>query len=114
MPPAPPVPAPAAAPRKAPIFLVFLLGVTFSAFIATILHRTETRDLQDAVEQVAKDRAEVLRGQVMRSLEVLHGIGSLYTARGEISREEFRAFVADALGRQPELQALAWDPRVPG
>jgi signal transduction histidine kinase/DNA-binding NarL/FixJ family response regulator len=96
------------------MILVLLLGCTLSALISLILHRMETRDLQDSIEQVAKDRAEVLRGQVMRSMEVLHGIGSLYAARGEVTREEFGAFVADALGRQPELQALAWDPRVPG
>jgi signal transduction histidine kinase/DNA-binding NarL/FixJ family response regulator len=96
------------------MLLALLLGVTFSGVISAILHRMETHDLQESVEQVAKDRVEVLRGQVMRSMEVLHGIDSLYAARGEVSRGEFRAFVADALSRQPELQALAWDPRVPG
>ncbi len=45
----------------------------------------------------------------MRSMEVLHAIGSLSAVRGEVSRAEFRAFVSDALSRQPELQALAWD-----
>jgi signal transduction histidine kinase/DNA-binding NarL/FixJ family response regulator len=96
------------------MLLVLLLGATFSGLISVVLHRAETRDLQDAIEQVAKDRVEVLRGQVLRSMEVLHGIASFYAARGEMSREEFRGFVADALSRQPELQALAWDPRVPG
>jgi signal transduction histidine kinase/CheY-like chemotaxis protein len=114
MPDPPPVPARQAAPRKTPTILVLLLGMIFSGLLSIILHRVETRDLQDSIEQVAKDRAEVLRGQVMGSMEVLHGIGSLYAARGEVSRGEFRAFVADALNRQPELQALAWDPRVPG
>ena len=110
MPAAPSAPA----PRRAPKLLVLLVGATFSALTSMLLHRTETRELRDAVEQVAKDRAEVLRAQVMRSMEVLHGIGALYAARGEVSRVEFRAFVADAFARQPELQALAWDPRVPG
>jgi signal transduction histidine kinase/CheY-like chemotaxis protein len=108
------VTAPFAVPPKAPVLLVLLLGAIFSGMLWAILHRTETHDLQGAIEQIAKDRAEVLRGQIVRSMEVLHGIGSLYAARGEVSREEFRAFVADALNRQPELQALAWDPRVPG
>ncbi len=106
--------SPVPAPRRTPMLLVLLLGVTFSTLTAALLHDMETRDLQDAIEQVAKDRAEVLRGQVTRSLEVLHGIASLYAARGEVTREEFAAFVADVLRRQPELQALAWDPRVPG
>ena len=45
-------------------------------------------------------------------MEVLHAIASLYDADAEISRDEFRLFVNGALARQPELQALAWDPRV--
>ena len=96
------------------MLLVLALGASFSGLAFAVLDRSETRAVQMAIGQVAKDRAEVLRGQVLRSMEVLHGIGSLYAARGEISRAEFRAFVADALSRQPELQALAWDPRVPG
>ncbi len=96
------------------MLLVLVVGVGVSALLFALLHHAETRDLQDAIEQVAKDRVEVLRGQVLRSMEVLHGIASLYAARGEVSREEFRAFVSGALSRQPELQALAWDPRVPG
>src|ERR1700722_10887702 len=46
-------------------------------------------------------------------MEVLHSIASFHATRAEISREEFRAFVRAALTRQPELQALSWDPRVP-
>ena len=96
------------------MLLALLLGATFSAVIFAVLRRMENGDLRESVGQIVNDRAEVLRGQVMRSMEVLHGIGSLYAARGEVSRGEFRAFVADALSRQPELQALAWDPRVLG
>ena len=58
------------------------------------------------------ERAEVLHTHVLRSLETLHGIGALFTVRGEVSRAEFRAYVAGALARQTELQALAWDARV--
>jgi signal transduction histidine kinase/CheY-like chemotaxis protein len=91
-----------------------VLGVALSLIIAGVLRDAEKRELREAVRQVAKDRVEVLRGQVMRSMEVLHAIAAFYAVRGEVSRAEFRAFVADALSRQPELQALAWDPRVPG
>ncbi len=69
--------------------------------------------MKEEVRQLAQDRAELLRGQMLRSMEVLHAIASLYDADPEISRAEFRLFVNGALARQPELQALAWDPRVP-
>ncbi|MGB8166433.1 MAG: CHASE domain-containing protein, partial [Chthoniobacteraceae bacterium] len=100
--------------RRAPALVAIIIGSALSLFLAGFLREVEKRELRESVRQVAKDRVEVLRGQVLRSMEVLHAIASFYAARGEVSRGEFRAFVADALRRQPELQALAWDPRVPG
>ena len=101
-------------PRQAPAIIALVVGGLLSLGAAWLVREAEERELREAVRQVAKDRVEVLRGQVTRSMEVLHAIGSLYAVRGEVSRAEFRAFVSEALGRQPELQALAWDPRVPG
>ncbi|MEP6670838.1 MAG: CHASE domain-containing protein [Chthoniobacter sp.] len=105
---------PTAPPRKMPALLALALGALLSLLVAGLLRDWERREAQEQVRQVAQDRAEVLRGQIMRSMEVLHAIASLYETRGEVSRAEFSKFVADALARQPELQALAWDPRVPG
>ncbi|HEY2328968.1 MAG TPA: CHASE domain-containing protein, partial [Verrucomicrobiae bacterium] len=49
----------------------------------------------------------------MRSMEVLYSIASLHAAQGGISRRQFHEFVQQALARQPELQALSWNPVVP-
>ena len=102
------------APRKAPAILALAIGLGLTVAVAGALREDEQRGLRAEVRQLAMDRVEVLRGQVLRSMEVLHSIASLFAARGQVTREEFRSFVADALARQPELQALAWDPRVPG
>jgi signal transduction histidine kinase/CheY-like chemotaxis protein len=103
-----------AAPRKTPALLALAIGVLLSLLVAGLLRDWEHREAQEQVRQAAQDRTEVLRGQIVRSMEVLHAIAALYDAHGEVTREEFRKFVAGALARQPELQALAWDPRVPG
>lgn len=50
----------------------------------------------------------------MRSMEVLQAVAALFDARAGVTRDEFRTFVERPLARQPELQALAWDVRVPG
>jgi signal transduction histidine kinase/CheY-like chemotaxis protein len=97
-----------------PALLALALGITLSLIVAGLLRQWEHREAQEQVRQVAQDRAEVLRGQIMRSMEVLHAISALYETRGEVTRQEFASFVSGALARQPELQALAWDPRVPG
>ena len=66
------------------------------------------------MRKLALDRAEVIRSQLLRSMEVLHAVAAFFETRHEVTREEFRVFVSPTLVRQPELQALAWDPRVPG
>jgi signal transduction histidine kinase/DNA-binding NarL/FixJ family response regulator len=100
--------------RRFPALLALGLGLALSLLVSGSLRDWERREARDQVVQVAQERAEVLRGQIMRSMEVLHAIAALYQTRGEVSREEFGKFVSSALARQPELQALAWDPRVPG
>src|SRR6202007_3354967 len=50
---------------------------------------------------------------VLRSMEVLHSVASLYDAQGLINRAQFHKFVQQALARQPELRALSWNPVVP-
>lgn len=89
-----------------------IIGIVLSFVIAFIVHGWEERTLYKALQQSAEDRVEVLRGQLIRSMEVLHAITSLYAVQKDVTRAEFRAFVSGPLARQPELQALAWDARV--
>jgi signal transduction histidine kinase/DNA-binding response OmpR family regulator len=90
------------------------LGTCITTVLTWLLHVQEMRDAKDEVRRLSGDRAELLRGQMLRSMDVLQGIVALYAARETVTREEFRAFVNEALARQPELQGLSWDPRVPG
>ncbi|MEN3939864.1 CHASE domain-containing protein [Prosthecobacter sp. SYSU 5D2] len=102
------------APVRAPAILALVLGVAVSLLLTAILLEAREDDRQDEVRRLAKDRTEVIRGQILRSMEVLHSIVAFLQTREEVSRAEFGRFVGSFLTRQPELQALAWDPRVPG
>ncbi len=104
----------ASAPARIPALCALGTGVLLSALSAVWLHEGQERAWEEEVRKLAQDRAEVIRGQLVRSMEVLHAVAALFEARGAVSREEFRAFVERPLARQPELQALAWDVRVPG
>ena len=99
---------------NAPAICALALGFCVSILLALLLQQMQEREQRDATRQIAEDRAEVLRSAILRSMEVLHSIKALYAARAEVSRAEFSSFVKAALARQPELQALAWDPRVSG
>ena len=82
--------------------------------MAGLLWKDQKRSGEEQVRKLAQDRAEVIRAQLLRSMEVLHAVAALYETHRDVTRGEFRTFVNSTLARQPELQALAWDPRVKG
>jgi len=92
-------------PPLAPALTAAIVGIVLSFVIAFIVCGWEERTLYKALQQSAEDRVEVLRGQLIRSMEVLHAITSLYAVHKDVTRAEFRAFVSGPLTRQPELQA---------
>jgi len=95
-----------------PVVIATVFGCALSLIAERLLDRRNRRRLLEELADVAEPRAKALREQILKSMEVLHSIASFHATRPEISREEFRAFVRAALTRQPELQALSWDPRV--
>ncbi len=101
-------------PAKAPALCALGVGISLSVMAAVWLKSGQERVWQEEVRKLAQDRAELIRAQVVRSMEVLHSVAALFDVRGEVTRAEFKSFVERPLSRQPELQALAWDVRVPG
>jgi hypothetical protein len=43
-----------------------------TAVVTTLFWRTEKHERQEEIRQLAQSRAEILSGQIMRSMEVLH------------------------------------------
>jgi signal transduction histidine kinase/FixJ family two-component response regulator len=72
----------------------------------------EQKESQKHAADVAHEQAEKLQVSIMRSMEVLYSIASLHAAQSGITREQFHAFLQQTLARQPELQALSWNPVV--
>lgn len=94
--------------------LALVLGILMSTALGVLLRRGQDHVWEEEVRKLAQDRVEVIQGQILRSMEVLHAVAAFFDAHPDATRAEFRVFVDRALSRQPELQALAWDPRVPG
>lgn len=99
---------------KASALAVLSLGLALTVWVSGLLWKGNHRAWEEEVRRLGQDRAELLRGQVLRSMEVLHAMVACMWPGWEVTRTEFRDFVNEALARQPELQALAWDPRVAG
>jgi signal transduction histidine kinase/DNA-binding NarL/FixJ family response regulator len=97
---------------QVPAVAVFIAGLLITAVGTAFVRNWQIHERRTLIAQAAAEHVEALNGQLIRSMEVLYAIESLFNARREISRSEFRAFVANALSRRREIQGLAWDPRV--
>jgi signal transduction histidine kinase/CheY-like chemotaxis protein len=95
------------------IFAGFGAGVALSFILFATIRNWEQSEVQKRAADLAHEQAEKLEVTIMHSMEVLYSIASLHAAQGKIERNEFRQFVQQALTRQPELQALSWNPLVP-
>jgi signal transduction histidine kinase len=73
----------------------------------------EHRELKKRAADLAQEQAQKLHVSILRSMEVLYSVAALHAAQGGIQRSQFHQFVEQALARQPELQALSWNPVVP-
>jgi signal transduction histidine kinase/ActR/RegA family two-component response regulator len=101
--------------RSRPIWIYAACGagVVFSLLLFVMLRGWEQREIEKSAGNLVHEQAEKLQVTVLRSMEVLYSVSSLYAIEGRIERGEFRKFVQASLARQPELQALSWNPVVP-
>lgn len=95
------------------IYAVLALGGILSLALFATIRGWERRDLEKRAADLAHEQAEKLQVTVLRSMEVLHSIAALHTLHGGMTTEQFQQFVQPTLARQPELQALSWNPVVP-
>ncbi|MDB6033614.1 MAG: Signal transduction histidine kinase [Verrucomicrobiales bacterium] len=92
---------------------VLVAGVILSlSFFLSIRHWSAIEREKQAARTV-HEQVEKLEQSMLRSMEVLNSIAALHHTRGQLRRDDFKAFVELALERQPELQALSWNPAVP-
>ncbi len=94
------------------ILCVLGTGTVLSLLLCLTMRGWERRELAQRAGDVTREQVERLQVSLLRSLEVLHSIASLHAAEGDIRRVQFGKFVRQALARQPELQALSWNPLV--
>lgn len=95
------------------IFAVLAVGGVLSLALFATIRGWERRDLEKRAADLTHEQVEKLQVTVLRSMEVLHSIAALHTLHGGMTSEQFQQFVQPTLARQPELQALSWNPVVP-
>jgi CHASE1-domain containing sensor protein len=99
--------------REIPALTLWFLGAAVSVFWFALDHvRTAARERAE-LQQKAQGVAADLRSRLGQPVEVLRSIDSLFAASEDVSRAEFRSFVAGALEHNPGIRALEWIPIVP-
>lgn len=88
------------------------MGMLLSLVFFLTLRAAERREVRRQAADLAGQQVEKLRVCMLRSMEVLHSIVAWHAVHGTVEPELFRRFVQQALERQPELQALSWNPVV--
>ena len=90
---------------------VLLGGASLLLFFS--LRSRKEAALARQIGALSHESVQSLQTKLERSIEVLHGITSLFEVERDVSRAQFAAFVGPALARQPEVRALEWILRVP-
>ena len=100
--------------RLLPVVGSLVAGLIVTSLVAAFVRDWAGDERRNLMAQVSAEHVEALKGQLIRSMEVLYAIESLLNGPpGDqppgVSR--LRRHHADADGA--EMQGLAWDPRVP-
>lgn len=95
------------------IFSTLALGTGLSVVVFCLIRDWQRIEAEKRVSEVVQKEIETLQVSMLRSIETLYSIAAWRAAHGSIEANQFRAFVGGALGRQPELLALSWNPIVP-
>lgn len=91
---------------------VLVAGACLSLGLAFWVRRWERQLMLQQCAELTHGQIERLQISILRSIETLQSVAALARTRGRIQHAEFRDFVHAALSRQPELQALSWNPVV--
>jgi signal transduction histidine kinase/CheY-like chemotaxis protein len=88
------------------------MGIALSVGLFLATRGWEQREHQERMAAITHEQIEKLHVSILRSMEVLHSVAALHRVGGQIERVQFQQFVQGALARQPELQAISWNPVV--
>ncbi len=87
-------------------------GIALSLTMFLVLRANEADRVDTRIDRALTVHVAALEREVARNLSAVRSVAAHYGAADTVSREQFRAFVADTLTRSPSIQALEWIPRV--
>jgi serine/threonine-protein kinase len=95
-----------------PSLILFVAGVALSIGLAAWARSAARAREAASVERRANNLSVTLVGQRVLWMETLHNLESFFHSSDEVTRADFRDYVAPVLARHPEIAALEWFQRV--
>jgi signal transduction histidine kinase len=99
-------------PSYAPIVLLAMLGALTTGILFGHVSKLEQQHADDAFADAARDRLWALRRETAYTVGSVKHVGSFFDASKDVSRNQFREFVAPIVTRYPGAQAFFWIPRI--
>ncbi|MBF0550939.1 MAG: PAS domain S-box protein, partial [Deltaproteobacteria bacterium] len=87
------------------------VGILVSGTMFIFVEKSEQTRIQTKFEHDAANLVTAVVRSVQHSLDELESIGRLFSAAGNVTRDEFRVFLADSFADH-SIQAFSWDPVV--
>jgi signal transduction histidine kinase len=112
-----PIPDPAIPPPKrawAAPALVFLLALLVTALLLASVTNSIAQKDRAAFEAEATRTADAIRERIGTTTALLHGTAGLFAVQAEVSREQFRDYIAQLRLREryPGIQGIGYSMRV--
>lgn len=98
---------------KIAIALAAFVGITLSVWSSLLLRGWEDNGIVLGFQNEVDGFASALEQELALNFGVLYSIRDFYNASTEVTRDDFRVFTSQGMGRYRSLKSLEWVLRVP-
>lgn len=97
--------------RALPV-VVLLAGIVLSMIALIVIKSMEDQQEAERFSLVAKQNTLMMHAKLVDTFELIQSLQALYAASQYIERSEFAVFAKIRLREHPNIQSIAWLPRV--
>ena len=99
--------------NKTTLLVLLIIGVGASFYAGKLVYDRETGSIKLAFQGDFSDKVQALQRELFLTVEVVHGLKSLYDCSENVEYDEFKTMVDSFLSRHEErIQGLSWNPRL--
>ena len=99
--------------NKTTLLLLLIIGVGVSFYAGKLVYDRETNAIKFSFNGDFRDKVLALERELFLTVEVVHGLKSLYDCSENVEYAEFKTMVDSFLSRHEErIQGLSWNPRL--